>query len=121
MNNPIKYPDYEENGVAILSVDANDLLIALYKIYATKKKDGTLYDHRFLIDDLEEIEEKLNFHHLQAMSAIKELKDHNLVKAVAASNTYLYISLESKAIAFYDRAVGRSVQQLLEKGLSLFL
>lgn len=121
LNNPIKYPEYEEQGKNILTVDADEMLIELYKIHSMKKSDGTLYEHRYLIDKLSSIADHLNFCHEQAFQAMSELKSHGLVTYVKASNTLLMINLTSKAISYYDKAVGRQIKEWLSKGLSLFI
>lgn len=117
MNNPIKYPIYQENGVDILTLDANDVLIYLYKLYAYKKAHKEL--EHFLVNHMSELYDPLNLDETETFNAIAELKSQGLVTATSGSDQYIFISLTPKAIAYYEHAVGREIKKYVQSVKSL--
>ena len=112
MHNPIKYPNYEENGKNILTLDANNILIYLYKIYVYKKENKELNYH--LMDTMNELCNPLNLDETEIFNAITELKQQGLVIAYCENNQFFLISLTPKAIAYYEHSVGREVRKLMQ-------
>lgn len=111
MNNPIAFPDYEEGGIEVLTNDAADMLIELYKFYSNKKKNGDL--GMVLFDSSFDVAEIFGIDHDSVFRNLSELKRNSLICAAPGTDSYSSINLTDKAIVFYEHAPKRETKKLI--------